>query len=124
MVSLTINGKPLIPDVVVDETWFSDPAVCKGLKNWYALSKTLAEDATWKFAKENKIDVVTIHPGFTMENVNVFAISFIWENEKPPLPIYHVSNEKAKGLGIDFISLEVSLTDTVECFKAKGFLIM
>ncbi|KAH7527889.1 hypothetical protein FEM48_Zijuj05G0014300 [Ziziphus jujuba var. spinosa] len=70
MVSLTINGKPLTPDVVVDETWFSDPAVCEELKvgrvsNWYALSKTLAEDATWKFAKENKIDAVTMHPGFT-----------------------------------------------------------
>ncbi|KAH7521255.1 hypothetical protein FEM48_Zijuj07G0013700 [Ziziphus jujuba var. spinosa] len=44
--------------------------------------------------------------------------------EKPPLPIHHVLNEKAKGLGIDFISLQVSLRDTVECFKEKGFLIM
>ncbi|XP_060670464.1 phenylacetaldehyde reductase-like [Ziziphus jujuba] len=177
MVSLTINGKPLTPDVVVDETWFSDPAVWEELKNWYALSKTLAEDATWKFAKENKIDAVTMHPGFTtgpflQSTLNVAAeivlnringsqtlanmiyrfvdvrdvvyahiqafevasasgryilvgtVRTIWENEKPPLPIYHVSNEKAKGLGIFFISLEVSLRDTVECFKEKGFLIM
>ncbi|XP_060670876.1 phenylacetaldehyde reductase-like [Ziziphus jujuba] len=66
MVSLTINGKPLITDVVVDETWFSNLAVCEELKNWYAFSKSLAEDATWKFAKENMIDVVTIHPEFTI----------------------------------------------------------
>ncbi|KAH7527891.1 hypothetical protein FEM48_Zijuj05G0014500 [Ziziphus jujuba var. spinosa] len=228
VVSLTINGKPLTPDVVVDETWFSDPAVCEELKvgrvsvcnfygtycvmllqatscggysstmllNWYALSKTLAEDITWKFAKENKIDVVTMHPGFTigpflqstlnvaaeivlnhingsqtlanmvyrfvdvrdvayahiqafevasasgryilvgtvMNNVGTskileelypdLSLPERWEKEKPPLPIYHVSNEKAKGLGIDFISLEVSLRDSVECFKEKGFLIM
>lgn len=26
--SLPYNGKTLAPDVVVDETWFSDPAVC------------------------------------------------------------------------------------------------
>ncbi|XP_060670034.1 phenylacetaldehyde reductase isoform X2 [Ziziphus jujuba] len=196
VVSLTINGKPLTPDVVVDETWFSDPAVCEELKNWYALSKTLAEDVAWKFAKENKIDVVTMHPGFTigpflqstlnvaaeivlnhingsqtlanmvyrfvdvrdvayahiqafevasasgryilvgtvMNNVGTskileelypdLSLPERWEKEKPPLPIYHVSNEKAKGLGIDFISLEVSLRDSVECFKEKGFLIM
>ncbi|KAH7527892.1 hypothetical protein FEM48_Zijuj05G0014600 [Ziziphus jujuba var. spinosa] len=47
-----------------------------------------------------------------------------WENEKPPLPIHCVSSEKAKGLDIDFISLELSFRDTVECFKEKGFLIM
>ncbi|MED6197781.1 hypothetical protein PIB30_059892 [Stylosanthes scabra] len=28
---------------------------------WYALSKTLAEDAAWKFSKENNFDMVTIN---------------------------------------------------------------
>ncbi|KAH7521254.1 hypothetical protein FEM48_Zijuj07G0013600 [Ziziphus jujuba var. spinosa] len=129
MVSLPINGKAPTPDVVVDETWFSDPAVCEELKvgrvsNWYALLKSLAEEATWKFAKENKNDLVTMHPGFTIGSQTLANMVYRWENEKPHLPIYHVSNEKAKGLGIDFISLEVSLRDTVECFKEKGFLIM
>ncbi|KAJ0037736.1 hypothetical protein Pint_23949 [Pistacia integerrima] len=27
--SVLFNGKPLNPDVVVDETWFSDPAICR-----------------------------------------------------------------------------------------------
>ena len=30
------------------------------------LSKTLAEEAAWKFSKENKIDMVTIHPGWVI----------------------------------------------------------
>ena len=30
------------------------------------LSKTLAEQAAWKFAEENAIDLVTINPGFTI----------------------------------------------------------
>lgn len=34
-------------------------------QNWYALSKALAEQEAWKFAKESGIDLVKIHPGFT-----------------------------------------------------------
>ena len=30
------------------------------------LSKTLAEEAAWKFSKENGIDMVTIHPGWVL----------------------------------------------------------
>ncbi|RVW76602.1 Cinnamoyl-CoA reductase 1 [Vitis vinifera] len=30
---------------------------------WYVLSKTLAEEAAWKFAKEHGIDLVTMNPG-------------------------------------------------------------
>ncbi|XP_074264566.1 phenylacetaldehyde reductase-like isoform X1 [Silene latifolia] len=51
------------PNVVVDETWFSDQDFCKKRAKWYALSKTLAEEAAWKFAKQNNIDLVSINPG-------------------------------------------------------------
>ena len=30
------------------------------------LSKTLAEEAAWKFAKENGIDLISINPGFVI----------------------------------------------------------
>ncbi|KAG8646263.1 phenylacetaldehyde reductase [Manihot esculenta] len=66
MAAVMFNEKPLSPDVVVDETWFSDRAFCEQHKNWYAVSKTLAEDVAWKFAKENGIDLVTIHPGWVI----------------------------------------------------------
>nr|XP_048328958.1 phenylacetaldehyde reductase-like isoform X2 [Ziziphus jujuba var. spinosa] len=32
MVSVLFNGKPLSPDVVIDQTWFSDPVYCEQLK--------------------------------------------------------------------------------------------
>ncbi|KAK4379701.1 hypothetical protein RND71_001563 [Anisodus tanguticus] len=35
-------------------------------QQWYNLSKTLAEEAAWKFAKENGIDLVTLHPGLVI----------------------------------------------------------
>ncbi|KAF3961903.1 hypothetical protein CMV_013527 [Castanea mollissima] len=50
--AVSYNKKARTPDVAVDETWFSDPDVCKEAKQWYMLSKTLAEENAWKFAKE------------------------------------------------------------------------
>ncbi|KAK9913036.1 hypothetical protein M0R45_036862 [Rubus argutus] len=66
IVTVLCNGKPLSPDVTVDETWFSDSAFCERSKLWYAVSKILAEEAAWKFAKENVIDMVTLHPGLVI----------------------------------------------------------
>lgn len=64
--AVAFNGKPRTPDVVVDETWFSDPEFCKQNQLWYVLSKTLAEDAAWKFVKEKGIDMVTINPAMVI----------------------------------------------------------
>ncbi|KAB2615354.1 cinnamoyl-CoA reductase 1-like [Pyrus ussuriensis x Pyrus communis] len=64
--AVAYNGKPRTPDVVIDETWFTDPDVCKESKLWYVLSKTLAEDAAWKFVKEKGIDLVTINPAMVI----------------------------------------------------------
>ncbi|KMZ70806.1 Cinnamoyl CoA reductase-like protein [Zostera marina] len=50
------------PEVIVDETWHSSEEICKNNKPWYVLSKLLAEDAAWKFAKENNVDLVAINP--------------------------------------------------------------
>ncbi|KAK4841165.1 hypothetical protein QYF36_000003 [Acer negundo] len=66
MAAVMCNEKPLTPNTVVDETWFSDPAFCGKTKNWYALSKNLAESAAWKFAEENGIDLVTLNSGITI----------------------------------------------------------
>ncbi|RRT73396.1 hypothetical protein B296_00011714, partial [Ensete ventricosum] len=66
MAAVAYNGKPRTPDVVVDETWFSSPEVCEQQKQWYVLSKTLAEEAAWKFSKENGIDIVTINPAMVI----------------------------------------------------------
>ncbi|BBG96415.1 NAD(P)-binding Rossmann-fold superfamily protein [Prunus dulcis] len=66
MAAVAFNGKPLAPDVIIDESWFSDLAVCEKLKLWYMISKTLAEDAAWKFTKDNRIDMVAINPGLVI----------------------------------------------------------
>ncbi|XP_076901782.1 phenylacetaldehyde reductase-like [Bidens hawaiensis] len=51
---------------VMDETWFSDPLVCEQKQLWYPLSKTLAENAAVKFAKENGLELVVINPGYVI----------------------------------------------------------
>ncbi|XP_031273699.1 cinnamoyl-CoA reductase 1-like [Pistacia vera] len=192
LASVIYNGKPLNPNVVVDETWFSDPAFCKESNNWYPLSKTLAEEAALRFAKENGIDLVTLLPGvvigpilqstlnFSVEvifniingsqifpspyrlvDVRDVAFAHIQALEVPTAngryllvgrvthlaeilkilhenypsfnllekfkavkdgPSFQVSKERAKSLGINFRPVEVSLQDTVESLKEKGFL--
>lgn len=62
-VASVIFNEELKPGVVVDETWFSDSTFCVEKKLWYPLSKTLAEEAAWKYCKDNGMDLVTIHPG-------------------------------------------------------------
>lgn len=194
MAAVAYNGRPRTPEVVVDETWFSDPDVCEKAKMWYVLSKTLAEDAAWKFAKEKGLDIVTINPAMVIgpllqptlnTSAEVIAnllngsetyanASFGWVNvkdvanahiqafenpsasgryclvervahyseiveilrkhypssqipekcgdDKPFVPIYQVSKEKVKSLGIDYISLEQSIIETVDSLKEKNFI--
>ncbi|ESQ35921.1 hypothetical protein EUTSA_v10008138mg [Eutrema salsugineum] len=64
--AVLVREPPLGPNDVVDETFFSDPTTCMETKFWYPLSKTLAENAAWKFAKGNGIDMVAVNPGFTI----------------------------------------------------------
>ncbi|KAL6327385.1 hypothetical protein AAG906_019075 [Vitis piasezkii] len=66
LASVLFTGEPLTPEVLIDESWFSDPVLCKESKQWYVLSKTLAEEAAWNFSKENGIDMVTINPGWVI----------------------------------------------------------
>ncbi|KAH6784863.1 Rossmann-fold superfamily protein [Perilla frutescens var. hirtella] len=195
MATVTFNYNPLTQDVVVDETWHSDPAFCEEYKQWYALSKTLAEKATWRFVEENCLDLVTLHPGFVIgpplqSTLSLSCAGFLdlikqgkelWPNgiyryvdvrdvalthilvlenpcangryclvgrvahsfqalnilkhifpsyNLPPMesekqkdsPLYQVSQERAKSLGINFRPLEISIKDTVESFIDNNFI--
>ncbi|KAL0722809.1 hypothetical protein Bca4012_037408 [Brassica carinata] len=59
--SVAFNGMPRTPETIVDETWFADPEYCRAAKLWYVLSKTLAENAAWEFAKGNDLQLVSIN---------------------------------------------------------------
>jgi nucleoside-diphosphate-sugar epimerase len=194
MAAVYNNDKPRTHDVTVDETWFSDPQFCKDSKMWYALSKTMAEEAAWKFAEEKGLDMVTINPSMVIGpllqpalNTSAAAIlslingaktfpnmSYGWvnvkdvanahiqafevpsangrycmvervthlsevvnilrelypnlqlpercEDENPYVQTFKVSKEKTRSLGIDYIRLKVSIKETVESLREKGFI--
>lgn len=54
------------PDVPLDESSWTSEQLCYTLKVWYALSKTLAEQAAWEFCNSNGIDLVTVLPSFVV----------------------------------------------------------
>ncbi|CAN8288304.1 unnamed protein product [Cochlearia groenlandica] len=192
--AVAFNGMPRTPDTIVDESWFADPEYCRASKLWYVLSKTLAENAAWKFAKENDLQLVSINPAMVIGpllqptlNTSAAAVlslikgaqtfpnaTFGWVNvkdvanahiqafenpnaegryclvervahysevvnilndlypdfqlpekcadEKVYFPTYKVSKEKAESLGVEFVPLEVSIKETVESLRDKGFI--
>ncbi|KAJ3677208.1 hypothetical protein LUZ60_002932 [Juncus effusus] len=50
------------PDVVVDESCWSDLDFCKKTKNWYCYGKVVAEKTAVEAAKERGIDLVVVNP--------------------------------------------------------------
>ncbi|XP_009354190.2 cinnamoyl-CoA reductase 1 [Pyrus x bretschneideri] len=50
------------PDVVVDESCWSDLEFCKNTKNWYCYGKAVAEQVAWAEAKEKGVDLVVVNP--------------------------------------------------------------
>nr|TKR97387.1 hypothetical protein D5086_0000213800 [Populus alba] len=50
------------PDVVVDESCWSDLEFCKNTKNWYCYGKTVAEQVAWDVAKKKGVDLVVVNP--------------------------------------------------------------
>nr|WLJ58528.1 cinnamoyl-CoA reductase 1 [Cinnamomum aromaticum] len=50
------------PDVVVDESCWSDLEFCKNTKNWYCYGKAVAEQAAWEAARERGVDLVVVTP--------------------------------------------------------------
>ncbi|PWZ03936.1 hypothetical protein Zm00014a_022889 [Zea mays] len=66
MAAVAYNRRPRTPEVTVDETWFSDPQICETNQQWYILSKTLAEEAAWKFSRDNGLEIVTINPAMVI----------------------------------------------------------
>ncbi|XP_047945510.1 phenylacetaldehyde reductase-like isoform X2 [Salvia hispanica] len=91
-------------DVIIDETWFSDPIFCRERNDWYSLSKTLAETAAWKMARENGLDLVTLHPGLTIGpplqpslNLSCYALLILIKEDVALAHIAAMVNPSANG---------------------------
>ncbi|GAB4850592.1 NADPH-cytochrome p450 reductase [Ancistrocladus abbreviatus] len=70
------------PDVVVDESCWSDLDFCKNTKNWYCYGKAVAEKAAWEVAKEKGVDLVVVCPVLVLgpllqSNVNASIIHIL-----------------------------------------------
>ncbi|XP_062193029.1 cinnamoyl-CoA reductase 1-like [Phragmites australis] len=50
------------PDVVVDESCWSDLEFCKKTRNWYCYGKAVAEQAAWEAARQRGVDLVVVNP--------------------------------------------------------------
>lgn len=128
--AVTCNGKPLNSEVVVDESWFSDPDFCRKMEMWYVLSKTLAEEAAWKFAKEKGLDMVTLNPGMIIGpllqptlNTSAAAIASLFGSEICPnmtfawVNVKDVATAHILALEVPSASGRYCLSETVASFS-------
>ncbi|XP_031273560.1 cinnamoyl-CoA reductase 1-like [Pistacia vera] len=54
------------PDVIVDESCWSDLDYCKDTKNWYCYGKTVAEQVAWEETKKRGVDLVVVNPSLVL----------------------------------------------------------
>ncbi|KAL9253978.1 Phenylacetaldehyde reductase-like protein [Drosera capensis] len=82
---------PAVQKLHLSKEWFSLPRwrqfkstngllvlMWWSMKQWYSLSKTLAEDAAWKFMKARGIDMVTINPAVVIGPLLQPTVNSIW----------------------------------------------
>ncbi|KAG9456073.1 hypothetical protein H6P81_000581 [Aristolochia fimbriata] len=50
----------------VDEKSWSDPELCRNLKLWYPLAKTLSERAAWALAMDRMVNMVSVNAGLVL----------------------------------------------------------
>ncbi|XP_058750861.1 cinnamoyl-CoA reductase CAD2-like isoform X2 [Vicia villosa] len=94
--SVAYNGRPLTPEVVVDETWFSNADLLLEEKKWYSYAKTSAEEAATKFLTENSIDHVVMNPGSEETFMNA---AFGWINVKDVANAHILAYEDSSASG-------------------------
>ncbi|XP_031284668.1 cinnamoyl-CoA reductase 1-like [Pistacia vera] len=54
------------PDVIVEESCWSDLDYCKDTKNWYCYGKTVAEQVAWEETKKRGVDLVVVNPSLVL----------------------------------------------------------
>ncbi|KAK2631183.1 hypothetical protein EUGRSUZ_L03275 [Eucalyptus grandis] len=107
------TASPFYHDVKDPQVWF---------QNSYASAPTFPDESCgWVDVK----DVANAHtPAFEVPSARgryclVECVSHY--DDEPYTPVYWVSMEKVKSLGIDYVPLERSPKETVESLKEKGF---
>ncbi|KAL6996708.1 NADPH-cytochrome p450 reductase, partial [Sarracenia purpurea var. burkii] len=54
------------PNMIVDESCWSDLEFCKSTKNWYCYGKVLAEQVSWEIANNKGVDLVVVVPALVI----------------------------------------------------------
>ncbi|CAL5423799.1 unnamed protein product [Camellia sinensis] len=142
MAAVECTSRPRTPEEITDETWFSDLEFCT--ENKPKLRKETYPNASYGWI--NVKDVANAHiqayeiPSASKRYCLVERMAHFSEvvkilhelypsfqlpekvaDDKPFILAKQVSKEKAKKLGIDFISLEEGLKETVESLTEKKF---
>ncbi|KAJ0980958.1 hypothetical protein J5N97_009213 [Dioscorea zingiberensis] len=124
MAAVLYNERSRTPDVIVDETWFSSAKFCERTKMDVALAHILAYEAPSANGRYCLVERVAHYSEIVKKLHELYPSLELPQkcaDDKPFVPTYQVSKEKARSLGLDYTPLETSLKETIESSKEKGF---
>ncbi|KAL3609376.1 hypothetical protein D5086_000396 [Populus alba] len=117
------------PDVVVDESCWSDLEYCKNTKNWYCYGKTVAEQDAWDVARNKGVDLVVVNPVVVVGpllqptvNASILHILKCSDEEKPKKTKLQAHKPEDQGSGHRIRPVKQCLYETVKSLQEKGIL--
>ncbi|GKD80885.1 cinnamoyl-CoA reductase 2-like protein, partial [Tanacetum coccineum] len=104
-------------DKEMDETCWTDIEYAKSLDQWYAVSKTLAEIETLKFAKRDDLIVIRRNDVYLIFSHGFKEVRFSEKSGRALL-----NSKKLLSLGWNCRPVDKTIVDTVKNYEEAGFL--
>ncbi|XP_010268414.1 PREDICTED: cinnamoyl-CoA reductase-like SNL6 [Nelumbo nucifera] len=98
----------------IDEKSWSDPEFCRRQKLWYALAKTLSEQAAWALAMDRMLSMVSVNAGL------VLGPSVAQQNPRPTMSYLKGAAEMYENGVLAFVDVDFLVDVHIRTYEDKS----